>query len=102
MTFRTKWFRCTTIRALKICVAARMCPVPGVVKAFKLIASSGAYWRGDEKKPMLQRIYGVAYPKKAMLDEYLHRLEEAKKRDHRNSRQATRVVSIFSDEVGLV
>ena len=58
-------------------------PSTGRVKAFKLIASSGAYWRGDERNPMLQRIYGVAYPKKAMLDDYLHRLEEAKKRDHR-------------------
>jgi len=58
-------------------------PRTGIIKAFKLLASSGAYWRGDEKNAMLQRIYGVSYPKKAMLDEYLHRLEEAKKRDHR-------------------
>ncbi len=58
-------------------------PNTGYVKAFKLIASSGAYWRGDEKRQMLQRIYGVSYPKKAMLAEYLHRMEEAKKRDHR-------------------
>jgi threonyl-tRNA synthetase len=58
-------------------------PRTGIVKAFKLIATSGAYWRGDEKRQMLQRIYGVSYPKQAMLDEYLKRLEEAKKRDHR-------------------
>jgi threonyl-tRNA synthetase len=58
-------------------------PHTGLVKAFKLLASSGAYWRGDEKNKMLQRIYGVSYPKKSMLDDYLHRLEEAKKRDHR-------------------
>ncbi|MEW6014413.1 MAG: threonine--tRNA ligase [Candidatus Zixiibacteriota bacterium] len=58
-------------------------PNTGVVKAFKLISSSGAYWRGDEKNRMLQRIYGVSYPKKSMLDEYLFRLEEAKRRDHR-------------------
>ncbi|MCH7879279.1 MAG: threonine--tRNA ligase, partial [candidate division Zixibacteria bacterium] len=58
-------------------------PHTGVVKAFKLTASSGAYWRGDEKKTMLQRIYGVSYPKKSMLDDYLHRMEEAKRRDHR-------------------
>ncbi len=58
-------------------------PKTGVVKAFKLISTSGAYWRGDEKRTMLQRIYGISYPKKAMLEEYLERLEEAKKRDHR-------------------
>jgi len=58
-------------------------PRTGIIKAFKLISSSGAYWRGDETRPMLQRIYGVSYPKKAMLDDYLQRLEEAKKRDHR-------------------
>ncbi len=58
-------------------------PRTGLVKAFKLVSSSAAYWRGDEKRPMLQRIYGVSYPKKAMLDAYLQRLEEAKRRDHR-------------------
>lgn len=58
-------------------------PSTGKIKAFKLISSSGAYWRGDENKQMLQRIYGVSYPKKSMLADYLHRLEEAKKRDHR-------------------
>ena len=58
-------------------------PNTGIIKAFKLISSSGAYWRGDEKRTMLQRIYGVSYPKKRMLDDYLYRLEEAKKRDHR-------------------
>ena len=74
-------------------------PSTGVVKAFKLVASSGAYWRGDERKPMLQRIYGVAYPKKAMLDEYLHRLEEAKKRDHRVIGKQLELFHI-SDDVG--
>ncbi|QDW73904.1 threonine--tRNA ligase [Lachnospiraceae bacterium KGMB03038] len=53
------------------------------VKAFKLTSLAGAYWRGDEKNKMLTRIYGVAYPKKSELDEYLHMMEEAKKRDHR-------------------
>src|SRR5688572_11731896 len=55
----------------------------GEIKAFKLISSSGAYWRGDEKNPMLQRIYGTAWLSKEDLDQYLWRLEEAKKRDHR-------------------
>ena len=53
------------------------------VKAFKLTSLAGAYWRGDERNKMLQRIYGTAFPKKAELEEYLHRMEEAKKRDHR-------------------
>jgi threonyl-tRNA synthetase len=55
----------------------------GKIKAFKLLSSSGAYWRGDEKNAMLQRIYGTAWLSKADLDQYLWRLEEAKKRDHR-------------------
>ncbi|HOV70005.1 MAG TPA: threonine--tRNA ligase, partial [Clostridia bacterium] len=54
----------------------------GKVKAFKLLNIAGAYWRGNEKNKMLQRIYGAAFVKKAELDEYLVRLEEAKKRDH--------------------
>ncbi|HZO41983.1 MAG TPA: threonine--tRNA ligase [Methylomirabilota bacterium] len=53
------------------------------IKHFKLLSSSGAYWRGDEKNPMLQRIYGTAWLTKEDLDQYLWRLEEAKKRDHR-------------------
>lgn len=54
----------------------------GKVKAFKLTQVSGAYWRGSEKNKMLQRIYGTAFPKKSELDEYISRVEEAKKRDH--------------------
>ena len=52
------------------------------VKAFKLTSLAGAYWRGSEKNKMLQRVYGTSYPKKAELEEYLHMMEEAKKRDH--------------------
>ncbi len=55
----------------------------GAVKAFKLTSCTGAYWRGDEKNKMLQRIYATAFPKAAALEEYLARVEEAKKRDHR-------------------
>ena len=55
----------------------------GELKAFKLLSSSGAYWRGDEKNPMLQRIYGTAWLTQADLDQHLWRLEEARKRDHR-------------------
>ncbi len=53
------------------------------VKAFKLTSLAGAYWRGSENNKMLQRVYGTSYPKKAELEEYLHMMEEAKKRDHR-------------------
>ena len=53
------------------------------LKAFKLTSLAGAYWRGSEKNKMLQRVYGTSYPKKAELEEYLHMMEEAKKRDHR-------------------
>ena len=55
----------------------------GLVKAFKLLHSSASYWRGDETKQTLQRIYGIAFPKASMLEEYLNMLEEAKKRDHK-------------------
>lgn len=55
----------------------------GKVKAIKLLSTSGAYWRGDEKNKMLQRIYGISYPKTSLLQEYLDMLEEAKKRDHK-------------------
>jgi len=58
-------------------------PSTGHIKAFKLLSSSGAYWRGDEKNPMLQRIYGTAWLSQDELDTYLWRLDEAKKRDHR-------------------
>ncbi len=58
-------------------------PSVGKIKYFKLLNISGSYWRGDEKNKQLQRIYGVSFPKKKMLEEYLERLEEAKRRDHR-------------------
>jgi threonyl-tRNA synthetase len=58
-------------------------PSTGRIKAFKLLSIAGAYWLGDEKNPQLQRIYGTSFYSKKELDEYLHRMEEAKKRDHR-------------------
>ena len=58
-------------------------PSTGKVKAFKLLSVAGAYWRGSSDRQMLQRIYGTSFPKDAALEEYLHLLEEAKKRDHR-------------------
>ena len=57
-------------------------PDVGRVKAFKLLSATGAYWRGDSKNKMLTRIYGISFPKASMLEDYLTRLEEAKKRDH--------------------
>ena len=58
-------------------------PSTGKVKAIKLLSSSGAYWKGDEKNKMLQRIYGISFPKASMLEEYINMIEEAKKRDHK-------------------
>ncbi len=58
-------------------------PDTGRIPAFKVLRSSGAYWRGDQAREQLQRIYGTAWPSKAELEQYLHRLEEAEKRDHR-------------------
>jgi threonyl-tRNA synthetase len=57
-------------------------PSTGKIKAFKLLSVAGAYWRGSEKNKMLQRIYGTAFPKRSELDEYIAKVEEAKKRDH--------------------
>ena len=58
-------------------------PSAGKLKYFKLLGTSGAYWRGDSKNKMLQRVYGVSFPKKKMLEDHLRMLEEAKLRDHR-------------------
>ncbi|HDP98901.1 MAG TPA: threonine--tRNA ligase [bacterium] len=74
-------------------------PSTGMVKYFKLLSISGAYWKGDEKQPMLQRIYGVSFPKKSQLDDFLYKLEEAKKRDHRRLGRELDLFSI-NDECG--
>lgn len=67
--------------------------------AFKLMSIAGAYWRGDEKNKMLQRVYGTAWESKKQLEEYLHQLEEAKKRDHRKLGKELEIF-IFDEEVG--
>lgn len=74
-------------------------PSTGYVKYFKLLSIAGAYWLGDEKNPMLQRIYGISFPKKSQLDDYLYKLEEAKRRDHR---RLGRELDLFSiqDDIG--
>ena len=69
------------------------------IKAIKLTSVAGAYWRGDEKRKMMTRIYGVSFPKKKMLDEYLAMMEEAKKRDHRKIGKALELF-MFSETVG--
>ena len=71
----------------------------GDVKAFKLISIAGAYWRGDERRPMLQRIYGVAFATQKELDDYLKQQEEAAKRDHRKLGKELEIFT-FDDEVG--
>ncbi len=69
------------------------------IKAVKVMSVAAAYWRGDEKRPMMTRVYGVAFPKKKMLDEYLEKLEEAKKRDHRRIGKDMELF-FFSEKVG--
>jgi len=74
-------------------------PASGAVTAFKLLSVAGAYWRGDERNKMLQRIYGTAFPSKRQLDEYLTFLEEARRRDHRKLGRELELF-MFSDDVG--
>ena len=70
-----------------------------VIKAVKLTAIAGAYWRGDQERQMLTRVYGVSFPKKSLLDEYLQMMEEAKKRDHRKIGKEMELFT-FSQRVG--
>ena len=74
-------------------------PSTGRIKAFKLMNVAGAYWKGDEKNPQMQRIYGACFVEQKELDEYLHKLEEAKRRDHRKLGQELDLFSI-QDEAG--
>ena len=74
-------------------------PSTGKIKAFKLTSVAGAYWRGDENRPMLQRIYATAFPDKKQLKKYLQQLEEARKRDHRKLGKELDLFS-FSEEAG--
>lgn len=74
-------------------------PSTGQIKAFKLLSSAGAYWRGDERNPMLQRIYGTSFPSEEALQKHLDNLEEIKKRDHRKLGKELDLFSI-QDETG--
>ncbi len=73
----------------------------GIIKAFKLLSVAGAYWRGSEKNKMLQRIYGISFTKKSILDEYLFMLEEAKKRDHRKLGRELDLFNIYDEGPGF-
>ncbi|TNJ42995.1 threonine--tRNA ligase [Tamlana fucoidanivorans] len=74
-------------------------PNTGIIKAVKILSVAGAYWRGDENKPQLTRVYGISFPKQKDLTEYLHMLEEAKKRDHRKLGKELELFT-FSQKVG--
>jgi len=71
------------------------------VKAIKLLSLAGAYWRGDSDRKMLQRIYGTSFPKASLLEEYLHRLEEAKKRDHRKLGKELKLFTLMEEGPGF-
>ncbi|MGN0671671.1 MAG: threonine--tRNA ligase [Anaerovoracaceae bacterium] len=73
----------------------------GKIKAFKIMSVAGAYWRGDSNRPMLQRLYATAFPTQAELDEYVARLEEAKKRDHRKIGKEMDLFAIYEEGPGF-
>jgi threonyl-tRNA synthetase len=75
-------------------------PHTGFIKAIKLLSVAGAYWRGNEKNKMLTRVYGITFPKAKELEEYLHVLEEAKRRDHRKLGKELELFA-FSEKVGM-
>lgn len=73
----------------------------GLVKAFKLLSVAGAYWRGNEKNRMLTRIYGTSFPNQEMLDEYINKMEEAKKRDHRKLGRELGIFAMLDEGPGF-
>ncbi len=75
-------------------------PSTGYVKHFKILYASSSYWRGDERNPVMQRVYGISFPTKEMLDEYLRRREEARKRDHRVVGPQLDLFSMPSEVIG--
>ena len=74
-------------------------PRTGLIRAIKLLSTGGAYWRGDEHREMLSRIYGITFPRQEQLDEFLHQLEEAKRRDHRRLGRELKLFA-FAEELG--
>lgn len=85
---------------LDLCAGPHL-PSTEKIKAFKIMSIAGAYWRGNEKNKMLQRVYATSFPKKAQLDEYLALLEEAKKRDHRKLGQELGLFTIMDEGPGF-
>ncbi|SHM11693.1 threonyl-tRNA synthetase [Caldanaerovirga acetigignens] len=85
---------------LDLCAGPHI-PSTGRIKAFKLTTLAGAYWKGDSRNKMLQRIYGTSFPKKSMLEEYLKNLEEAKKRDHRKLGRELELFSMHEEGPGF-
>lgn len=85
---------------LDLCAGPHL-PSTEKIKAVKVMSIAGAYWRGNEKNKMLQRVYCTSFPKKAQLDEYLHLLEEAKKRDHRKIGQELGLFTIMEEGPGF-
>ena len=85
---------------LDLCAGPHL-PSTEKIKAVKIMSIAGAYWRGNEKNKMLQRVYATSFPKQAQLDEYLHMLEEAKKRDHRKIGQELGLFTIMDEGPGF-
>lgn len=85
---------------LDLCAGPHV-PSTGKIKTVKLLSLAGAYWRGDERNPMLQRIYGTSFTKQSLLEEYLNRLEEAKKRDHRKLGRELDLYSMHEEAPGF-
>ncbi len=85
---------------IDLCVGPHL-PSTGRVKAFKLMSVAGAYWRGDQRNPMLQRIYGISFEKKQDLDDYLSRIEAAKRRDHRKLGRELDLFSVADEGPGF-
>jgi len=85
---------------LEICAGPHVA-YTSAIKAFKLLSVAGAYWRGDEKNKMLTRIYGTSFPNEPLLEEYLNRLEEAKKRDHRKLGKELGLFALFEEGPGF-
>ncbi len=89
---------CTHDNFTDLCRGGHL-PNTAPVKAIKLLNAAGAYWRGDENNPQLTRVYGISFPKKKLLDEYLERMELAKQRDHRKLGKELGIYA-FSEKVG--
>lgn len=85
---------------LDLCAGPHV-PSTGRIKVIKILNLAGAYWRGSEKNKMLQRIYATSFPKQALLDEYVYRIEEAKKRDHRKLGQELELFTILEEGPGF-